>query len=86
MYISKDFRIINGKRPNMIIGIGPRRGVTREEVSAAIESALHDAEIGMVEKRGCDSIEVTTRETRVDTQRFCEHRGSLATQVSFTKI
>ena len=30
---------------DMIIGIGSRRGVTREEVSAAIESALNEAEI-----------------------------------------
>ncbi|KAF5417541.1 MAG: hypothetical protein C5S49_03230 [Candidatus Methanogaster sp.] len=35
----------------MIIGIGSRRGVTREEVSAAIESALHDARIELDDVR-----------------------------------
>lgn len=35
----------------MIIGIGSRRGVTREEVSAAIESALCDAGIGIADVR-----------------------------------
>ena len=35
----------------MIIGIGSRRGVTREEVSAAIESALRDAGIGISDVR-----------------------------------
>ena len=172
----KRLSIMNGKRPNRIIRIESRRGVTNEDVSAAIESALCDAEIGIddvrifassrlkeneagikeavrslgreivfmddetintyepsvagfasphieprlhhaglvgetqelvmheelqsrgigaelvliledeAEKRGCDFIEVTTRETRVDTQRFYEHRGFLATYVSFTKV
>jgi len=77
---------MNSKRPDMIIGIGPRRGVTREEVSAAIESALHGAEIGMAEKRGCDSIGAATREVQVDAQRFYEHRGFLAAYMSFTKV
>ena len=35
----------------MIIGIGSRRGVTCEEVSSAIESALRDAEIGIDDVR-----------------------------------
>ena len=35
----------------MIIGIGSRRGVTREEVSAAIESALRDAGIRIADVR-----------------------------------
>ncbi|KAF5417116.1 MAG: hypothetical protein C5S48_01060 [Candidatus Methanogaster sp.] len=35
----------------MIIGIGSRRGVTSEEVSAAIESALCDAGIGIADVR-----------------------------------
>ena len=45
MYISKDFRSMNCRKPDMVLGIGSRRGVTREEVSAAIESALRDAGI-----------------------------------------
>ena len=36
---------------DMIIGIGSRRGVTRDEVSAAIESALRDAGIGISDVR-----------------------------------
>ncbi len=36
---------------NVIIGIGSRRGVTRDEVSAAIESALRDAGIGISDVR-----------------------------------
>jgi cobalt-precorrin 5A hydrolase len=35
----------------MIIGIGSRRGVARDEVSAAIESALCDAGIGITDVR-----------------------------------
>ena len=45
MYLSKDFQHITNRVTGMIIGIGSRRGVTREEVSAAIESALNEAEI-----------------------------------------
>ncbi|NOQ28514.1 MAG: hypothetical protein GQ566_00230 [Methanosarcinales archaeon] len=40
----------------------------------------------MVEKQGCDSMDVTTRVTRVDAQRFYEHRGFSATYMSFTKV
>ena len=47
----KRLSIMNGKRPDRIIGIGSRRCVTREEVSAAIESALGDAEIGIDDVR-----------------------------------
>lgn len=36
---------------DMIIGIGSRRGVTSDEVSAAIESALRDAGIGITDVR-----------------------------------
>lgn len=35
------------KTTGMIIGIGARRGVTGQEVCAAIESALHDAGIDL---------------------------------------
>ncbi len=35
----------------MIIGIGSRRGVTREEVSVAIESALRDAGVSITDVR-----------------------------------
>ena len=38
------------------------------------------------EKRGCVSIEVTTRRTRVDAQRFYERMGFLATHLNFTKV
>ena len=50
-YLSKDFQHINNRVTGMIIGIGSRRGVTREEVSAAIESALCDAGIGIADVR-----------------------------------
>ncbi len=39
------------KIPDVIIGIGSRRGVTSEDVSAAIESALRDAGIGIADVR-----------------------------------
>ena len=53
------------------------RGIGAELVSIPEDEA---------EKRGCNSIEVTTRVMRVDAQRFYEHRGFLATYMSFTKV
>jgi len=37
------------------------------------------------QKRGCVSIEVTTKNFRVDAQRFYEHMGFTRTHVNFTK-
>ncbi len=69
-------------------------GLVGEIMELIVQESLRSSGIGAqlvsrleqeAQKRGCVSIEVTTKKSRVEAQRFYEHMGFSRTHVNFTK-